>query len=109
MRLIEIVYRFNSEDAKCYFSKNFKSLDYTFKMDCLDDAIIELENYYFNLRDEHIKDLKKRNPNMKFDKTPTKKLRFPKFMLPLVEYFKKNDNQEPKYLKGKINDGTNNQ
>ena len=42
MRLIEIVYRFNSEDAKCYFSKNFKSLDYTIKMDCLDDAITEL-------------------------------------------------------------------
>ena len=109
MRLIEIVYRFNSEDAKCYISKNFKSLDYTIKMDCLDDAITELEDIAQNLRDEHIKDLKKRNPNMKFDEKPTNKIRFPKFILPLIEYFKKKDNQEPKYLKGKVNSGTNNQ
>ena len=30
--------------------------------------------------------MKQRNPNMKFDETPTKKLRFPKFILPLIEY-----------------------
>ena len=52
--------------------------------------------------------MKQRNPNMKFDETPTKKLRFPKFILPLIEYFKKKDNEDPKYLKGKVNDGTNN-
>ena len=33
-------------------------------------------------------------------KTRTNKLRFPKFMLQLIAYLKKKDNEDPKYLKG---------
>ena len=48
------------------------------------------------------------NLQKKFEhKTRTNKLRFPKFMLRLIAFLKKKDNDDPKYLKGKVNDGTN--
>ena len=42
------------------------------------------------------------NLQKKFEhKTRINKLRFPKFMLQLIAYLKKKDNENPKYLKGK--------
>lgn len=65
MRLIEIAYRLKSEEAKCYILKNFKNLDYQIQIDCLDDAIGELEEFKEELREKHKKEfyLKRENNN----------------------------------------------
>tara|TARA_R100001460_G_scaffold25431_2_gene51134 strand:+ start:1646 stop:1843 length:198 start_codon:yes stop_codon:yes gene_type:complete len=59
MKLIDISYRTNNADAKCYVSKNFKNMDYTIQMDCLSDAISELEDIAQNLRKEYMAKLEK--------------------------------------------------
>ena len=56
MKLIDICYRVSSADAKCYISKNFKNMEYQIKIDCLDDAIADLENYRSKLQEQNKKE-----------------------------------------------------
>ena len=55
------------------------------------------KNVFFSQILTHVSPLQR-----KFEhKTRTSRQRLAKFMLPLIAYLKKKDNEDPKYLKGK--------